>query len=309
MRQTGLKLSIHPSGVLVLLTVLILGACSGDADGRADGDGTGSEAPQSGPVESVVASASEVESLTRDVDLAIALAYVRRRFGDVDDLEWVEGLDWAEEYVDRTVETLMESDSSGDTDGSSGEDTALLRVFLPLLVEDPPVPPEVPSEVLLSDGSIDTNAMVAAALWCNEVPLPADYSDELLVVAEAGGYELTHALGSLQFLVERECIEPDEAATLADELAGRTATLLEGDGLGDLELEACALLAWSGHDDLLPEDLDDRVEAAYLDEGGWPEIAGGGTPDPHATVWGLRCALELAHGDELPATTWIVSAS
>ncbi|MCB1271435.1 MAG: hypothetical protein KDB31_08430 [Microthrixaceae bacterium] len=51
MRQTGLKLSIHPSGVLVLLTVLILGACSGDADGRADGDGTGSEAPQSGPVE------------------------------------------------------------------------------------------------------------------------------------------------------------------------------------------------------------------------------------------------------------------
>jgi len=246
----------------------------------ADGD-----AP--GPQDVLVAGFDDWTPLDQ-LDVAITLSYLERRFGERVDLAW------SAPIVDGARATVAE-------EGAEGE----LAVFLRFLDEDPPTPAALESELRSGETSVDTDAIVAVALWCDRLDLPGDFFDVLDDAGELGGYDVTHALGASQLLVENGCVDERRGRELVDDFAVPTAELLAEGPLGDLELEACAILAWTGRWDLIPEDLPARVAASQLDDGGWPLQAGDEASHPHATVWGLRCALELEHGATGEPVSWV----
>lgn len=292
--------------VRVVATVVVLAAvvasCSDGTDGAttsrppgatgvgADGATPATIAPdidQAGP-DAVLLDDSEPRTLLQGVDEAMTLSYLQRRFGDLVDLSWADPL------VDDATEAL-------DHD-SEGQELAFVGRFFD---RDASPPPSLDQTLTGGEQEVDTDAIVAYSLWCDQVDLPDGYLDVLRSTSEIGGYELTHALGGAQLMRENDCLDDDEGARLVDELAVPTAELLATDSPADLELEACAILAWTGRWDLIPEDFAERVADAQLADGGWPLTAGDPQSDRHATVWGLRCALELEFGAEVGPARWI----
>ncbi len=229
-----------------------------------------------------------LEPLER-LDVALALAYVARRFGHTEDLRWAEEL------------SLDAAD-----DALARRDLATLRPLV-RLVRPAEQPRQIVGDAVEPSGEVNTDAMVMRALWCDAIPIPLDFLADVATVANLGGYELTHALASSQMLVENGC-EPADAARMTSELAPRVADLLAGSEASDLELESCALLIWAGHGDLVPPDYATVVARSRLPDGGWPERLGGIDSDAHATAWGLRCQLELLNDDRLAPTRWVVDS-
>lgn len=253
-----------------------------------------------GTPQAVISEGVGTPSLTNDADLAVTLAYTVRRFGRLEDL------DWAADFVARTAETLRAPGKAGEGHVARDDDVEALSVFLRLLVEDAPIPDALSAPVLLAGDVVDTDVMLARSIWCDEMPVAEGFLSDVRAAADTGGYELTHALAATQFMTENGCGDPHRVSALTAELARRTALLLDTPGIADLALEACALLAWTGHRALLPDGLADRVATSMLDDGGWPEQPGGETSDSHATAWGLRCQFELEHGADLAPTTWLL---
>lgn len=302
----GMHRSPYRALVSVLLASIVLaGACSGDSDTRSGDDRSDrSEASSDttavpGTPQAVITNGVGTPSLTNDVDLAVTLAYTVRRFGDTEDLGW------AADFVARVTETLRVPDDAGEGDLSPDDDLDALAPFLRLLSEDAPVPEALGGEFVGGTG-VDTDVMLARSMWCDRVPVSEDFITDVGSAGRLGGYELTHALAATQFMVENGCGDARRLGALSDELAGLTAELLDASEIADLALEACALLAWTGHRELLDSGLAGRVADSVLDDGGWPEQPGGSTSDSHATAWGVRCQLELLHGADLEPTTWVL---
>lgn len=274
---------------LTAVTIQALLSCS-------DSSGSGSEGEGSKPAPStpaaVVRSTFDDRSAFSQIDQAMSLAYIARRFGDVQDL------DWAQQLVDQSVEDL---------DSSKG--AAAMEPFLRLITPDAPPPEAIDGAVIGPDGAVDGNVLLTRALWCDVIALPPDYLTNLETTAAAGDYQLTHAFGATQLLVENGCGDLAQVSAVQDRLAPQVAELLNESAVSDLPLQACSLLFWAGHGDLAPSGYLDTVRDARLDDGGWPATSGANKSDPAASVWGLRCALELEFGADLPPTPWVVHTS
>jgi hypothetical protein len=223
-------------------------------------------------------------SMFRQLDQAVSLAYVVRRFGEVTDLAW------AQELVDAAIAA-----------GESGE----ADVYLRFLTADATPPPPLEQPLIGPSGDPDTDALITAALWCDQVALPADYLSQLQAVASAGPYRLTHAYGSLQLMVENGCGDRAQIDQISAELAPQVAELLQIEPVADIQLQACSILTWTGRTDLVPADYLEVLRAAQLEDGGWADKPGNSESDPDTTVWGLRCMLELEYGTELEPTQWV----
>ena len=266
-----------------------MASCSGASSDATVAEPTSTsspDAPTSDPAEFLRAVMARLEPLER-LDVALALAYIARRFGHVEDLRW------AEETSMATADEVLDSD-----------ELVALRPFVRFIrpVEQPS---RIVGDVIEPSGEVNTDAMVMRALWCDVIALPPDYLSDVATAADRGGYELTHAMASSQLLVENGCDVAD-AERLRDGLAPRVAELLAPTEASDLELESCGLLFWVGHGDRVPADYQSIVRRSQLPDGGWPEKVGDDVSDPHATAWGLRCEMELLGGAGLAPTRWAV---
>lgn len=259
----------------------------GDTGVGADGATAATVAPdldQAGP-ESFLTTGAVSAPVVQRLDEAMTLSYLQRRFGGLVDLSW------ADQLVIDGLELL---------DTPAAEQFSFVRRFF-----DPAATPPEQLPPAETDGAVSTDAIVLYSLWCDRVELPDGYVDTLRATAETGGYDLTHGLGGVQLMIENGCLDEREGSKLVGELAPPTAALLDATAPADLELEACAILAWVGRWDLIPEDFAERVAAAQLPDGGWPLAGGDSVSDRHATLWGLRCALELEYGSQVGPARWI----
>lgn len=289
---------------MILITVLALVVgCSGDS--KAD-----PETPRSGPglpgsvldlaeestPRGVLVRALEEDYMLEDLDTALSLSYMVRRFGEIEDMEW------AEHLVSRVI---------GWASSSTDDDALAMRPFLRLMTADiSPVDAgqlDVPSADRREDtpDEVDTDVLVAQALWCDRLDSTGWLLEWLPLASAVGDYEATHALAAAQLMIENGCGHRDQVGALRDELASRVAELFDDDAMGDVHYEACALLYWADHRDLVPEWFGERVSGSQLPDGGW-SLEDGGSSDQHATVWALRCSLEIEYAGKIPRPSWVV---
>jgi hypothetical protein len=142
-------------------------------------------------------------------------------------------------------------------------------------------------------GARGLDRLTVLALYCDQVPPPADYRALLEKGRAEGGYALTHAALALIWLRENGCrvAEPDFEKRVIRE----TAALVRADGaVSDLELEAAAMVARLGEARLLPDRFPQEVMAAQHGDGGWAEDGGKTSPsDWHPTILALWFLLEI----------------
>lgn len=258
----------------------------------------------------VLTQATPEMGLTEVVDIAIALAYVERRFGGLSDLSWTKGI----------IEKALEDVRSVPDDDA---DAVAMNSILRLIVAE--ASPPARQRLVIEDdrGEIDTNAMVTASLWCDRREIPSDFLGALQRAGDQGGYVATHALAAAQLLMENGCEEGPRTVEVRDRLAQLVSLIIPvsptvdpsmnlgesgtaGKAVGDLGLEACALLEWVGHGELIPTGFETTVKQSQLADGGWPLEPGGTVSDAHATAWGLRCLMELEYGAGLEPTPWVM---
>jgi hypothetical protein len=275
------------TALMAIVSVGLLTGCSGGSDAGDGRTGPSSSAPErreptASPQEYLQATFDELDPVAR-LDQALSLSYLARRFGEVEEMEW------AEELVERSTEEVAD-----DPD---------LSIFGRFLASGVDPPSTIEGSVLGQGSQVDTDQMVSRSLWCDRLELPTGFVADLDTAAQQGGYELTHAFGAAQLIVENGCAT-DDAAGLRDRLAPAVASLLDSGAAGDLEVQACALLHWAGHPESVPDSYREVVVDARLPDGSWPQGADGEAGDPHTTVWALRCQLEIEHR-ELPPTRWV----
>jgi hypothetical protein len=137
--------------------------------------------------------------------------------------------------------------------------------------------------------------LTVLALYCDQVPPPADYPALLEKGRAEGGYALTHVALALIWLRENDCriVEPDFEKRVIRE----TAALVRVDAtVSDLELEAAAMVARLGEARILPDGFLEEVIAAQHPDGGWAEDSGkAGLADWHPTFLALWLLLESEH--------------
>ncbi len=154
--------------------------------------------------------------------------------------------------------------------------------------------------------------ITASALYCDRIPLPADWVEILAKASRAGAYALTHAVLATEWTVENGCRARAEVTALHAEQVGLLEQLIEQratlpdryDSATDLWIEAMVMLDYSG--------AGDRIRAAWIDDllsqqradGGWPRGPGAGRSDPHATALALWVVLQQRQ-PEAPPIRWI----
>ena len=147
------------------VVVAAAGCSSGDAPDERSGAGTkpaGSDTTivTTTPEELLQATFEDLSPVGR-LDQAMSLAYIERAFGSVTDVEWA---------------TPLVRSSVDQIEGS--EDLADLAVYLRFLRAGVDAPAELEGEVIGPGGEVDTDAMVAAALWCDRLDAPEGFLDD-----------------------------------------------------------------------------------------------------------------------------------
>ncbi len=164
----------------------------------------------------------------------------------------------------------------------SSRNSSQLRVFERIVRHDVRISPTD-----LDSLSGEEDRITSAALYCQQVPLPPDYAGALHSASQASAYELTHTLLALIWLEENGCRSPADAEFDAL-VVSKVAELLADDGpIGDLEIEASALLVHWGAADELPPSLLERLVDAQLPDGGFSYAPAGRTSNWHTTALAL----------------------
>lgn len=136
-------------------------------------------------------------------------------------------------------------------------------------------------------GSIDQ--LTLDALYCDTVPVPADYENQLMTLSTQGGYSTTHALLAALVLRSNGCV-PLTAPDM-DLLYSRTLAVIDlNDGyLDDVDIEAMTMLAAGGKLAMVPVSVRQTLLDSQQADGSWAEhspLAGGtvATGYQHATI-------------------------
>lgn len=118
-------------------------------------------------------------------------------------------------------------------------------------------------------GSIDQSTL--QSLYCDSVPVPADYANQLLSMSGDGGYHATHAMLAALFLRSNGCQVLSSAEIQL--LESRTAAVIDlGDGfLDDVDIEAMTMLAFASRLDLVPMSARQALLATQQADGSWVE--------------------------------------
>lgn len=171
--------------------------------------------------------------------------------------------------------------------GSLGTHELVVRRFL-----EPNHP--MTQETILAHGN-PINQMLAAALYCDRIPLPPSYADSLRDMNRMGGLFVTHGVMATGWAVENGCIEPD--AVPEDIAVGQLQGLLAiehapGARAHDLGVEALACLYYAGRSDVVEEAWVDELVSLQRPDGGFSD---GGPDQPsnhHTTALALWVLLE-----------------
>lgn len=113
------------------------------------------------------------------------------------------------------------------------------------------------------------NVITVPALYCDQIPFPAEYASILAAGLVTGGYELTHVGMALRWIDENGCSSPMDA-DFEPTVAKAIAKLVDpADGVTDLEIEATAFLMYMDRRDLVHADAIDAIASAQRPNGGW----------------------------------------
>lgn len=151
-----------------------------------------------------------------------------------------------------------------------------------------------------------TDQLTATALHCDRWPLPEDYKRRL--EAQAAGRDLgekNHALIPAIWAHEHGCLDDAEYARIVDLVAPQLAqAVMQKAAVDDPFVEAVALLALVGRDDLVDPAWIEAIRAAQRPDGGWVEEAGATVSSAHTTFLALWVLLQDDHPGA-PPRTWI----
>jgi len=139
-----------------------------------------------------------------------------------------------------------------------------------------------------------SDRITVSALYCDQLGLPASFSEALRNAFSTGGYYFPHVLLALFWIHENGCALglPRE---FVDDVYRANAAIIHNDPtrVTDLTLEAAAFLYLAGQGALVDEVFLERVIASQNSDGGWGEASNRpGHSDWHSSVLGL---LFLAH--------------
>lgn len=279
------------AALVVVIGIVVLAAAGAlwlRAGGRGDSDG----ALQPAIDRATAALVRQQQSL--DPILAVILDSIRRRF----DLSSVPP---QAPYVD-AAQAAARANGTAIRTGDQLYD--MLAIFRRLM--DPAATVTVADIDALR---MPIDQVTATALYCQTIPLPADFVLTLDEMVDLGGYNMTHAIIAFQWLLENGCI-PE--ATLAARHQRHVDALLrqieKEDGLiTDRRVEALATLFYIGGGDRVRPEWIALVLQRQLPDGQWPGYADQPqTPNAHTTLMALWLLLE-ARTAAAPSTVPMVA--
>jgi hypothetical protein len=142
------------------------------------------------------------------------------------------------------------------------------------------------------------DAVTFAGVYCHQFPLDDGYVQSLTDLASLGGYSTTHVLLALLWAIDNNCVMPrtydpqllssvvSDVYAIADDTGSHEVT--------DLRVEAMALLAAVGRDDLIQPSWVDQVLDAQLASGAWKGRPEDQAASNHTTGLALWLSLQLA---------------
>jgi hypothetical protein len=154
--------------------------------------------------------------------------------------------------------------------------------------------------------------MTASALYCDRIPLPADWLEILGKASRLSAYALTHAAVAARWTLENDCFSElaltplhFEQVDLLELLIQEREALAERHEVAtDIWIEAIALLYYLGEGPRVRPEWIEAVLAAQRGDGGWPNHPREPRSHPHPSALALWVLLESLHPDA-PATRWI----
>lgn len=149
--------------------------------------------------------------------------------------------------------------------------------------------------------------MTSKALYCDYWELDSNYLNELAEMADRGRYSLPHAMLSMQWIEENNCISTLDSgyANLKDSIAQKLFEAIDAmDGLKDVEIECIAMLYYAGYRHLVKEQWIPILIWQQLEEGGWSEKPEFRDVIEHTTVLSLWVLLEHLYPNT-DRTPWI----
>lgn len=140
-----------------------------------------------------------------------------------------------------------------------------------------------------------SDRIIASALYCDRLSLPASFVEVLGEAARRGGYYCTHALLAWVWMQEYGAA-PTVPSGFVDELLDANAAIVNGDTgvVTDLKLEAAAFLYLAGQGVRVDPAFIEAVIKVQNADGGWGMTRGQpGVSAWHGTVLGLLFLLQV----------------
>lgn len=115
------------------------------------------------------------------------------------------------------------------------------------------------------------SSLLAHAMQCDGVALPADYGKQLTEMVQGGGYQTTHAAIAIKITNELGCKTNVATASLIERSLNECQKIAAtGSNIPDLRYEAMAVLALYGKTDMIQDDWTARLLREQNQDGGWP---------------------------------------
>ncbi len=154
--------------------------------------------------------------------------------------------------------------------------------------------------------------LVANALHCDRVAIPANWTRILEEASKTGGYALTHAVLAAEWSVENGCIHESSTRAvnwlqvdlLLDLLGRREALAGEFKNSDDLWIEALAMLYYAGAGSQVRSEWIETLLELQRTDGGFAARPGSDHSDPHATALALWVLLEQREPPS-PRVRWL----
>jgi hypothetical protein len=160
------------------------------------------------------------------------------------------------------------------------------------------------AEIAALDSPVDR--ILAMALHCDRLGLPADWLGILERAGDRGGYGLTHAILAAGWTRENGCLAGVDLSLLRtrqlEELMVSFDALAESDTrAADIWVEGLALFTYAGGNSRVRPEWLARLRSLQRADGGFPEHPGDDRSSDHTTafaVWALLADLGDAKGED-----------
>ena len=282
---------------VLMVLVLALAGCAEGGDGHGPSP-SATSAPASVPADTAPATVPRPAAADISPDVLAqtgsaidqGAAYAADHLGDADPVSVT-----VYDYLYRNWDLQALEGARAAARGSLPEDPSYS--MFARLVDADALPPD---ESELEDVSQLEGEVMAAAMYCDQVPLDEGFADAYRsVLAEGRRGDLAHVAYAVGWVRELGCVAPGmEGLTL--ELVSQLASDLGGDAVIDDEsLSSSAALGYLGRADLIPEPWVEATLAAQRGDGGWAERVDSDGSSWHTTglaLWTLAAVTGPGNG-------------